>query len=179
MFMRNVCLTILLSLSVNGFAAEKSPNLGRSAPANKIKHWNTDVFPNGKGLPKGKGSAVVGEKVYKKYCISCHGVDGTGDSADELAGAGHTLTDNPPDKIIGTYWPYATTIFDFTKRSMPLNAPGILSNNEVYAVTAYLLYLNDIIKKDAVMDAKTLPKVNMPNKNGFIDIYQQEKKSKQ
>ena len=174
--MRNTCAAILFSLSFHGFAIEKSPNLGQRASASQIKQWNTDVFPNGYGLPKGKGSAVEGEKVYKKHCVMCHGVDGTGDSADELAGAGHSLRDNPPDKIIGTYWPYATTIFDFTKRAMPLNTPGILSDNEVYAVTAYLLYLNEIIKKDEVMNAKTLPKVEMPNKNGFINIYQQEKR---
>jgi cytochrome c len=178
MFMRNYSVARLLSFSFSSDASEKSPDLGQPASVSQIKRWNTDVFPNGYGLPKGLGTAVAGEKIYKKHCIACHGLDGTGDSADELAGAGHSLTDNPPDKIIGTYWPYATTIFDFTKRSMPLNAPGILGHDELYAVTAYLLYLNDIIEKDSVMNAKTLPQVNMPNKDGFINIYQQEKKHK-
>jgi cytochrome c len=93
-----------------------------------------------------------------------------------LASASHKLTDNPPDKIIGTYWLYATTIFDFTRRSMPLNAPGILNANELYAVTAYILYLNGIIAENAIMNEKTLPKVVMPNRDGFINVYQLEKR---
>lgn len=174
MFMRKYTM-ILLALSFNVIAVEKETNLGRLASASMVKAWNTDVFPSGKGLPKGKGTAKAGKKVYKKYCLSCHGIDGTGDSADELAGAAHSLIDSPPDKIIGTYWPYATTIFDFTKRAMPLATPGILSDNQVYAVTAYLLYLNEIIKEDEVMNAKTLPKVKMPNRDGFINVYKLEK----
>lgn len=118
------------------------------------------------------GNAMAGEQVYRQYCLSCHGVDGTGDSADELAGAKHSLTDDPPDKTIGTYWPYATTVFDFTRRAMPLNAPGILSNDQLYAVTAYLLFLNGIIKSTEMMNAITLPKVEMPNRHGFIDVHQ-------
>lgn len=106
--------------------------------------------------------------------MSCHGLDGTGDSADELAGAAHSLTDNPPDKTMGTYWPYATTIFDFIRRSMPLNALGVLNNNELYAITAYLLHLNGIIDEEKGINANTLPKVKMPNRDGFINIYQKE-----
>ena len=87
----------------------------------------------------------------------------------------HSLTDEPPDKIIGTYWSYATTLFDFTRRSTPMNTPGVLTNDELYAVTAYLLYLNNIISEDQAMDATTLPKVIMPNGNGFINVYEQQK----
>ena len=184
MFMRNlvkprltvVTTAIVLSFSVSSLAqADNSPRLGKTAPQNLEKNWNLDVFPDGTGLPLGSGTAVQGKKVYQQYCLSCHGVDGTGDSADELAGAKHGLTDSVPDKTIGTYWPYATTIFDFTRRAMPLNAPGVLNNDQLYAVTAYLLYLNHIIKETEIINANTLPKVKMPNRSGFINSYQPKK----
>ena len=178
MFMLKYFFLSLIIISLNVFAVEKSPRLGKLASSKLVKQWNKDIFPDGEGLPKGKGTASYGKKIYEKYCQSCHGFEGTGNSADELAGARHSLTDNPPDKIIGTYWPYATTLFDFTRRSMPLNAPGILSTNEVYAVTAYLLYLNGIIEKNAIMNEKTLAKVMMPNRNGFINVYQLEELNK-
>jgi NAD(P)H-dependent FMN reductase len=175
MFMLKLIALILAFISFNLFAQEKGPKLGKPASKNLIKKWNTDIFPNGTGLPKGQGSVSLGEKIYQKYCLSCHGIDGTGNSADELAGATHSLTDNPPDKIIGTYWPYATTLFDFTRRAMPLNAPGSLNNNELYAVTAYLLFLNKIIDKNKILNANSLAKIKMPNRHGFINIYKQEK----
>ena len=171
MFMRNslLCLSLLF---VPVVYADKTPDLGKAASKAVVEKWNLDIFPDGEGLPEGKGNAVYGKKVYQQYCLSCHGVDGTGDSADELAGARHGLTDNPPDKTIGTYWPYATTVFDFTRRAMPLNNPGVLDNNQLYAVTAYLLYLNGIIDEKEVMNAKTLTKVKMPNREGFISAYE-------
>lgn len=175
MFMHKIAILIGTLIPLTVQAIENAPNLGKPAPEKLIKQWNTDIFPSGKGLPKGKGSVASGKKIYQQQCQSCHGKDGTGASADELAGATHSLTDNPPDKIIGTYWPYATTLFDFTKRAMPLNTPGSLSNNEVYAVTAYLLFLNNIIDADTTIDARSLAKVKMPNRDGFINIYQQEK----
>ena len=176
MFMlRRPSLILLAFISVNSLALEIGPNLGIPAPSELIKLWNMDIFPNGNGLPEGEGTAISGKSVYQKHCLSCHGLDGTGDSADELAGATHSLTDTPPDKTIGTYWPYATTLFDFTRRAMPLNAPGILNNNELYAVTAYLLHLNNIIDKDEVINANTLAEIKMPNRNGFINIYNKEK----
>lgn len=171
MFMLRFTLLLLSFLSFNILAVEKGPNLGKPASSKLIKQWDIDVFPSGKGLPKGQGTTVSGKKVYQTQCLSCHGVDGTGDSADELAGASHSLTDNPPDKIIGTYWPYATTLFDFTRRAMPLNSPRSLNNNELYAVTAYLLFLNGIIDKNDVINANTLPKIKMPNHDGFINVY--------
>ena len=156
------------------FAQEKGPKLGKIASNNLVKQWNMDIFPDGTGLPQGNGSVSFGKQIYQKRCISCHGVDGTGNSADELAGAAHSLTDNPPDKTIGTYWPYATTLFDFTKRAMPLDAPGSLNNNEIYAVTAYLLFLNNIIDEETTLNASSLATIIMPNQNGFTNIYKQE-----
>lgn len=170
MFSRSLMLCFCFCLC-HGVQAEKSgPNLGRAASEDLIKNWNIDVFPDGEGLPAGNGNAVTGKRVYEAHCLSCHGVEGEGGSADELAGARHSLTDNPPDKTIGTYWPYATTVFDFTRRAMPLNAPGSLSHDQLYAVTAYLLYLNGIIKETDIINAETLPKVEMPNREGFIQI---------
>ena len=176
MFIHRLIVIPLLLISFSAFALEKGPDLGRPASAELIKQWGMNIFPDGKGLPVGQGTATEGKTVYTKHCLSCHGVDGSGDSADELAGAHHSLTDNPPDKTIGTYWPYATTLFDFTRRAMPLNSPGILSTDEVYAVTAYLLYLNKIIKNDTVINEVTLPKINMPNRQGFINFYNMREK---
>lgn len=152
------------------------PGLGKPADAAMIERWNWDVFPNGQGLPSGSGTALTGQSVYERYCRHCHGLEGSGASADELAGAAHGLTDDPPDKTIGTYWPYATTLFDFTRRSMPLNQPGVLSNDELYSVTAYLLYLNGIIDQSFILDAQTLPRIEMPNRNGFINIYERSQR---
>lgn len=158
-------------LSASGVMAEhKSPQLGYSANNSEVAAWSIGVFPDGTGLPEGQGTAVKGEKLYNQLCTGCHGPEGRGGSAEELAGAEHGLTGDEPDKTIGTYWPYATTIFDFTRRSMPLNAPGSLSDDEVYALTAYLLYLNGIIDPGAIMDATSLAKVVMPNRNGFVSI---------
>ena len=136
MFMHKHRLLVFFLISFNVLAQEKEPNLGQPATSEMIARWDADVFPSGKGLPEGQGTARAGKKIYEVHCLSCHGLDGTGDSTDELAGAAHSLTDNPPDKTIDTYWPYATTIFDFIRRSMPLNAPGVLNNNELYAVIA-------------------------------------------
>jgi len=169
MFMRNLLILSLSALISLAHAEQAGPMLGKPAPERLIKQWNLDVFPDGEGLPEGSGNAVQGKLVYEQQCQSCHGAEGTGGTADELAGAKHGLTDNPPDKTIGTYWPYATTIFDFTRRAMPLYAPGSLSNAQLYAVTAYMLYLNGIIKEQDVMNAQTLPKVEMPNRDGFLD----------
>ncbi len=121
-------------------------------------------------------TAAAGKKVYQQYCLSCHGAEGTGGSAEELAGAKHALTDNPPDKTIGSYWPYSTTLFDFTRRAMPLNAPNSLNNNQLYAVTAYLLYLNHLIAENTLLNASNLPKIQMPNRAGFINSYTSSRK---
>lgn len=152
----------------------QSPNLGQPASKKEIAPWEIGIMPDGAGLPKGGGTAKEGRVVYEKYCISCHGPEGSGGTADPLAGATMGLTSEYPEKTIGTYWPYATTLFDMTRRSMPTNAPGTLSNDEVYAVTAYMLYLNKIIGEKDQMNAKTLPQVKMPNREGFINVYEQE-----
>ncbi len=170
MCMRNLLIGACL-IFPTFIQAQDSPKLGQLVSAKIVQKWNGDIFPNGEGLPIGKGTALYGKKVYQQYCLSCHGGDGTGASADELAGAQHGLKDNPPDKTIGTYWPYATTVFDFTRRAMPLDKPNTLTTNQLYAVTAYLLHINGIIKEHDIMNEKTLPRVKMPNRDGFISIY--------
>lgn len=174
-------ILILAGTSVPGLilAADvpQSPDLGRPATPAAVARWNMEVAPDGTGLPAGQGTARQGEKIYTTKCLSCHGKYGLGDSGDQLAGAQMGLTSDYPEKTIGNYWPYATTLFDFIRRSMPMTAPQSLSDDEVYAVTAYLLYLNNIVGEDAVLNAKTLPAIKMPNRNGFINAYAGDKDS--
>jgi mono/diheme cytochrome c family protein len=143
--------------------------LGKPIAENQIRLWNIDIGPNGEGLPAGSGTAIAGEVLFQQQCASCHGDKGQGSIANRLVGGG-ALNTNSPVKTVGSFWPYSTTIFDYTRRSMPHNAPQSLTSDQIYAATAYILYLNQIIAKDAVMDAKSLPLVRMPNRDGFIPI---------
>jgi S-disulfanyl-L-cysteine oxidoreductase SoxD len=147
------------------------PNLGRDVKPEEIAAWDMSIPPDGSGLPAGGGTAVEGAAVYNARCASCHGANGTGGPADPLVGGIGTLASQKPVKTVGSYWPYATTLFDYIRRAMPFNAPWSLSNDEVYAVSAYLLSLNGIIDQKARMDAKTLPQVKMPNRDGFVSYW--------
>lgn len=160
----------LILCSTSDASATGGPGLGRPVPLDEIAAISIHAFPDGSGLPEGRGTATQGQDIYQQTCAACHGAKGQGASAEELAGGKNALTDDPPDKTIGRYWPYATTVFDYIQRSMPLNAPRSLSNDQVYAVTAYLLYLNGIIDKDQTLDAASLPSIEMPNRKGFIGI---------
>lgn len=144
-----------------------SPNLGVEATAEQIAGWDIGIAPDGAGLPQGSGTAARGAEVYAAKCIACHGADGAGQPNDVLAGGHGTLTADAPVRTIGSYWPYATTVFDYVRRAMPLDQPQSLSDHEVYALTAYLLHLNGIIGANAVMDAQTLPDIRMPNASAF------------
>ncbi len=150
-------------------APAQTPQLGRPASAELVATWNLSVYPDGRGLPPGQGTASQGRPIYRARCASCHGADGEGGSGGNLAGRG-PLTDADPDQTIGNYWPYATTLFDYIRRAMPMDAPATLNNDEVYAVSAYLLYLNQIVGLDERLDARTLPRLRMPNRDGFIGI---------
>ena len=149
-------------------AAPKGPALGVPASAEEIAAMDISIGPDGAGLPPGSGTAKQGADVYAAKCIVCHGPEGANGVNDRLAGGEGTLTSATPLKTIGSYWPYATTVFDYVRRAMPYPAPHSLSDAEVYAVTAYLLHVNGIIAADEVMDATSLPKVKMPNQAGFI-----------
>jgi mono/diheme cytochrome c family protein len=145
------------------------PDLGRAATNAEIAAWDISIPPSGAGLPRGGGSVKEGATLYAAKCQTCHGVHGAGKPADALVGGVGTLASTDPIRTVGSYWPYATTLFDYVRRAMPANAPMSLSNDEVYAVTAYILNANGIIPVDAVMNANTLPLVKMPNRDGFVD----------
>ena len=162
--------SIAMPLGCTSSYQTSSPiGLGKPIAENQIQAWNIDVGPSGEGLPPGSSTAIIGEKIYQQQCASCHGDQGQGGVANRLVGGG-SLNTNSPVKTVGSFWPYSTTIFDYVKRAMPHQAPQSLTDDQVYAATAYILYLNKIISKDAVMDSKTLPLVKMPNRDGFIRI---------
>jgi len=144
-----------------------APRLGRAITQEQAARSGLNVFPDGRGLPAGRGNAVEGAALYAEKCLSCHGPGGRGATAEELAGGRAALDSESPDKTIGLYWPYATTVFDFTRRAMPMDAPGSLSADQTYAVTAYLLFANALIGEREEMNADTLPRVRMPNREGF------------
>ncbi len=145
----------------------QSFRLGKAASVVEIAGWNIDVAPDGKGLPKGSGNVSQGKQVYDSMCAACHGLKGEGKPADRLVGGRGTLNTDRPIRTVGSYWPYAPTIYDYIYRAMPYTAPQSMTPDQVYAVTGYLLYLNGIVDANAVMDAASLPKIEMPNRNGF------------
>ncbi|HZZ93021.1 MAG TPA: cytochrome c [Usitatibacter sp.] len=151
-----------------GSALANGPDLGKPITAAELAAWDTSIMPDGLGLPPGSGTAAQGAPVYAQKCASCHGENGKGGLASGLAARGAITSINAAEKTIGNFWPYATTLFDFIRRAMPWQAPRTLTNDEVYALTAYVLLLNRVIGEDEVMDAATLPKVRMPNRDGFI-----------
>ncbi|KMO31341.1 cytochrome C [Methylobacterium tarhaniae] len=142
--------------------------LGRPATPEAIAPWNIDVRPDGAGLSPGRGGVAEGRAIYAARCAGCHGEAGQGGAADRLVGGQGTLASSKPVRTVGSFWPYATTLFDYVRRAMPFDAPQSLSDAEVYAVSAYLLHLNGVVPADAVLDAASLPAVAMPNRDGFV-----------
>jgi S-disulfanyl-L-cysteine oxidoreductase SoxD len=143
-------------------------DFGRPATTEETKLWDIDVRPDGKGLPEGSGTVVRGKSVYEENCEACHGSNGQGGIKDRLAGGQGSLATENPVKTVGSYWPYATTLFDYIHRAMPYQAPGSLSVDDTYAVAAYILSLNGILPSDGKLDRNTLPAIRMPNRDGFI-----------
>ncbi len=150
--------------------AVRAPKLGQAVSAADLASRDTLVFPDGSGLPAGKGDVKTGGKLFSQQCVLCHGPEGRGGSAEELTGGHLDLTRDPPDQTIGSYWPHASTLFDFIRRAMPMHIPGSLSNDDTYALTAYLLHQNDIIDEQTLLNAETLKRIEMPNRHGFIWI---------
>ena len=146
---------------------QREYGFGRPATEAEIKAWDIDVGPTGAALPLGRGTVQQGAAIYANKCASCHGPTGTEGSQNRLVGGRGSLATAQPIKTIGSYWPYAATLYDYIYRAMPFTAPQSLTPDEVYALVAWLLHQNGIIPKNAVMDARTLPAVTMPNRAGF------------
>src|ERR1700730_15142688 len=162
-------LAVALAVSSSGAWTAETATLGRAATPEKIAAWDISIAPDGAGLPPGSGTPGQGEAVYAAKCLACHGEKGAGKPNDQLAGRQGTLAgEKPAVKTVGSFWPYTTTVFDYVRRAMPHNESKSLSNDEVYAVVAYILNLNGVIAETATMNAETLPQVRMPNRDGFL-----------
>ena len=160
-----VCAAICVSVP----ALAQAPQFGHPIAPADIAPWDISIGPDGAGLPPGSGTASQGEAVYAAKCQVCHGEKGVGGPNDTLVGGiGSLAAGKTPVKTVGSYWPYATTLFDYIRRAMPFPETKSLTNDEVYAVSAYILNLNGIVTADEVLDAQSLPKVKMPNRDGFI-----------
>ena len=179
MFTRNlasiavVCVIVCVVSAGAAFAAE-GPNLGKPLTPADIAAWDISVLPDGRGLPAGSGTAVQGAPIYAQQCAMCHGENGKGGTHSALLPKGPISSINGAEKTIANFWPVSTTLFDYIRRAMPWQQPRTLTNEEVYALTAYLLVLNKIIGENDVMNAETLPKVRMPNRDGFIVRFPQK-----
>ena len=160
----------LVVITLNTASAQKL-GIGREASPVEIKAWDIDVRPDGQGLPPGKGTAAQGEEIFQTQCAACHGEFGEGkDKWPVLAGGIGTMKADRPEKTVGSYWPYSTTIFDYIKRAMPFGNAQSLSDDDLYAVTAYVLQLNDVITDPKFeVNANTLPMIKMPNAGQFYD----------
>lgn len=162
-----IALTCISLTSAADAAQQGRYGIGRTAKAAEITGWNIDIGPDGRGLPTGSGSVSRGREVFEQQCAACHGDKGQGGVGDRLVGGQATLATSKPVKTVGSYWPYAPTLFDYIHRAMPQNAPESLSNEDVYAVSAYILHLNGLLPADAVLDAKAMAAIKMPNRNMF------------
>ena len=149
-------------------AAQQGPGLGQPISAADLAPWDISIQPTGAGLPAGSGTAAKGAEIYSVKCIACHGEKSAGQPNDRLVGGQGTLTELTQVRTIGSFWPNATTVFDYIRRAMPPDAPNSLSDGEVYNLVAYLLVQNELIPADAVVDAASLPKVKMPAHDRFV-----------
>jgi len=149
------------------FAQSPTFGVGRAPTPEELKAIDIDVTPDGKGLVAGRGTAAAGKDVYTRRCETCHGPTGKEGPQDVLAGGQGSLATPRPQKTVGSYWPYATTLWDYIRRAMPFDHPSTMSIDDVYATTAYVLYLNGIVGERDVLNETTLPQINMPNRNGF------------
>jgi mono/diheme cytochrome c family protein len=167
---RKLLLVLCITACASLHAQTKPVGLGRPANADEMKLRDITVLPTGAGLPDGKGNSAQGEVVYRDKCAVCHGPNGEGNppQGTQLVGGIGSLATDTPVRTVGSYWPYATSVWDYIHRAMPLTQPGSLSADDTYAVTAFLLNRNKVIEADQVMNKETLPKVRMPNRDGFV-----------
>ena len=172
-FPKSLLASALLGGSVAAMAAApawaEKYGLGRPALPQEVAAWTVHVMPDGRGLPEGSGDVLTGEEVFAEYCASCHGDFAEGrDNWPKLAGGDDTLADKDPLKTVGSYWPYLSTAFDYVRRSMPFGNAQSLSDDDVYAIVAYILYSNDLVDEDFVLSKDNFLDVEMPNAGGFI-----------
>lgn len=170
---RSLLLALALALGACAGMAQSprtsdTPRLGKPISEADIAAWDLSAAPDGSGLPPGSGTPAQGAKIYTAKCVMCHGENGRGKPFAALVGGAPLTNGIDTPKTIANFWGYSTIIFDFTRRAMPFQAPRTLTNDEVYALTAYILALNKLIGENDVMNAQTLPKVKMPNRDGFI-----------
>jgi cytochrome c len=167
---REFCIAALAAgalVCATSARAQSPYGIGRPASPAEIAGWNIDIDREGHNLPPGSGTVSHGHEVFDQQCAACHGAKGEGGIGDQLVGGQGTLATPKPMRTVGSYWPYAPTLFDYIRRAMPQNAPQSLSNDDVYAVSAYILNLNGLLPADAVLDSNTLPAIKMPNRNMF------------
>ena len=163
-----ILIMISLFISFSSHAENRKYNIGKLATKIEIAGWDIDVRPDGVGAPKGSGNAIDGEEIYVNRCAACHGDFGEGvDRWPALVGGDGTLASHDPEKTTGSYWPYASTIFDYVYRSMPFGEAQTLTHDETYKLVAYLLNMNEIIDEDFVLSEKNIGKIKMPNASGF------------
>lgn len=165
---RRATCAILLAATATLSAQSPRYGVGRPPTPEEIRELGSAIAPDGTGLPQGAGTVAEGRKLFAAQCARCHGPTGEGDVGARLVGGQGTLSTPRPLKTVGSFWPYATTLWDYVNRAMPFDRPGLLDAPEVYAAVAYVLNLNGIIEEDRVMDATSLPKVKMPNRDGFV-----------
>jgi S-disulfanyl-L-cysteine oxidoreductase SoxD len=161
-------LGVVLACLGSPLPAGASHDIGTPLTGDAVAAWNIDIGPDGRGLPPGHGDVATGARIFASKCAACHGAAGQGGLGDTLVGGRGTLASDKPKRTVGSYWPYATTLFDYIRRAMPFNAPQSLSADEVYAVSAFLLNQNGVVPPGTVLDQDTLPKVKMPNRDGFV-----------
>lgn len=167
MLMRSA-VAVLVLVSAGTLAAQSRFGVGRPPTPEEIRSLGSAIAPDGTGLPAGSGTVAAGRDVFAAHCARCHGPNADGDIGPRLVGGQGTLATPKPLKTVGSFWPYATTLWDYVNRAMPFDQPGTLQPPQVYAAVAYILNINGIISEDVVMDATSLPNVRMPNRDGFV-----------
>ena len=171
MFKNFVCSTLLLIFTCVPFLTNSQESVRLGIPVTQADLAGFDLIapPDGSGFPPGTGTAQDGKQIYEVNCAVCHGTSGEGTWGNTVIVGGDMQSEGPPLRTVGSYWPYASTLFDFIRRAMPATAPKSLTNQQVYDVTAYILYMNGIVDEDTPINAETIRKIEMPNANGFID----------
>ena len=174
MSLRNKLIAMIVAIALGQtslLSLAQTQNVGLGTPISESQLADFDLIagPDGNGLPAGNGTALQGKEVFEAQCAACHALNGEGTSGNTVLVGGDMHSEGTPLRTVGSFWPYASTVFDYIRRAMPATAPKSLSNVEVYQVTAYVLYLNGIIDQYKVLNSETLAQIDMPNKDGFID----------